>query len=259
MTTNNLDGKVVIVTGAGSGLGRGIAERLARGGAAVACCDLQEDTAAETSELIIKAGGRALALGFDVTNEVDTNAAVASVVHELGRLDGLVANAGIAGEGAAHELELGSWEKIVSVHLTGTFLTVRAALQHMRVQRSGSLVLQASAAGLIGLPNTPAYSAAKGGIIALARQLARDYAHLRIRVNAIAPGTVLTPLVRQAYDERFGDEVEAGLAARAATIPLGLGEPEDIANAAAFLISEESRWITGTVMPVDGGLSQLRE
>lgn len=258
MNTQDLDGKVVLVTGAGSGLGRSIAERLARGGAAVACCDLTEASATETSELITAAGGRAVAFGFDVTQEAATDVAVDAAVDRLGGLDAVVANAGIAGEGAAHELELAAWERIISVHLTGTFLTIRAALRHMVGRESGSIVLQASAAGLVGLPNTPAYSAAKSGIIGLARQVARDYAHLGIRANAIAPGTVLTPLVQQAYDERFGDDVEAGLAARAASIPLGLGRPDDIAAAAAFLVSDQARWITGTVMPVDGGLSQLR-
>lgn len=258
MDTQNLQEKIVLVTGAGSGLGRSIAERLARAGAAVACCDLGEESAAATAGLITAAGGRATSFGFDVTDEAGTDAAVDATVERFGRLDGVVANAGIAGEGAAHELELSAWERIVSIHLTGTFLTVRASLRHMRAQESGSIVLQASAAGLVGLPNTPAYSAAKSGIIGLARQLARDYAAAGIRVNAIAPGTVLTPLVQQAYEERFGDDVEAGLGARAASIPLGLGVPEDIANAAAFLLSEESRWMTGTVMAVDGGLSHLR-
>lgn len=258
MDVRNLDGTVVLVTGAGSGLGRSIAERAALGGASVACGDRSEESAAETAGLIAAAGGRAIALGFDVTDETGTDAAVDEAVARLGGLDGVVANAGIAGEGAAHELELASWNRIIAVHLTGTFLTVRAALRHMRPQRSGSIVLQASAAGLVGLPNTPAYSAAKAGIIGLARQVARDNAHLRIRANAIAPGTVLTPLVQQAYDERYGDEVEVGLAERAASIPLGLGVPDDIAQAAAFLLSQESRWITGTVVPVDGGLSQLR-
>jgi len=258
MDTQELAGKVALVTGAGSGLGRSIAERLARDGAAVACCDLVEESAAETSGLITAAGGRAIAFGFDVTDETATDAAVDEAVERLGGLDAVVANAGIAGEGRAHELSLAAWERIVSVHLTGTFLTVRAGLRHLIEREAGSIVLQASAAGLVGLPNTPAYSAAKAGIIGLARQVARDYAHLGIRVNAIAPGTVLTPLVRQAYDERFGDDVEAGLAARAASIPLGFGQPDDIAAAAAFLVSDQARWLTGTVVPVDGGLTQLR-
>ncbi|GAA1916558.1 SDR family NAD(P)-dependent oxidoreductase [Nocardioides hwasunensis] len=258
MSTQELAGKVALVTGAGSGLGRSIAERLARGGAAVACCDLSEDSARETSELITSAGGRSVALAFDVTDEAATDAAVDVAADRLGGLDAVVANAGIAGEGAARGLELASWERIIAVHLTGTFLTTRAALRHLVERPGGSIVMQASAAGLVGLPNTPAYSAAKSGIIGLARQVARDYAHLGIRINAIAPGTVLTPLVQQAYDERFGADVEAGLEARAASIPLGMGRPDDIAAAAAFLVSDEARWITGTVMPVDGGLSQLR-
>lgn len=258
MNAQDLDGRVALVTGAGSGLGRSIAQRLASRGAAVACCDLTEESATETSDLITAVGGRSVALAFDVTDEVATDAAVDDAVERLGGLDAVVANAGIAGEGTALDLDLAAWERVISVHLTGTFLTVRAALRHMVVRRSGSIVLQASAAGLVGLPNTPAYSAAKSGIIGLARQVARDYAHLGIRVNAIAPGTVLTPLVQQAYDERFGEDVEAGLAARAASIPLGMGRPDDIAAAAAFLVSDDARWITGTVMPVDGGLSQLR-
>jgi len=255
---NLLDGRVALVTGAGSGLGRGIAQTLARAGASVVCSDLDLAAVEQTAAAIEEAGGRARAVTCDVTSEEDCAAAVSSAVDGLGGLHVVVANAGVPGEGRVHEIDRAAWDRVVGVHLTGAFLTARAALPHLLAQRSGSIVLQASIAGLVGLPNIPAYAAAKGGVIALGRQMAREYASSGIRVNSIAPGPVMTPLVEQAFDQRHGDRSSEALAERAADVPLGrFGSIDDVAEAALYLASDRSRWVTGTVLPVDGGLTSL--
>lgn len=249
-----LGGKVALVTGAGSGLGRAIAEEYAAQGAAVLSSDRDADAVEQTVTTIRSAGGTAVAFAGDVISEDDCAAAVRLARDELGGLDVVVANAGISGEGKAHEISLDDWSRVITVNLTGAFLTVRAALPHLVSQGSGSIVLQASIGGLLGLPNIPAYAAAKGGVVALGRQLAREYAEHGIRVNVIAPGTILTPLVEEAYRSRHGDAMQEKLDERAAAIPLGrFGLPDDVTKAALYLGSDWSEWVTGTVMTVDGG------
>lgn len=253
-TGPTLDGKVALVTGAGSGLGRAIAAAYATHGAAVLCSDRDGSAVDQTVQDIRSAGGTAASHVGDVTSESDCVEAVRTAVDQLGGLHVVVANAGVPGEGRAHEISVDDWSRVISVNLTGAFLTVRAALPHLLHQGSGSIILQASIAGLIGLPNIPAYAAAKGGIVALGRQLAREYAAENIRVNVIAPGTILTPLVEQAYQDRYGAASEGKLAERRDAVPLGrLGLPEDVAMAALYLGSDWSGWVTGTVMTVDGG------
>lgn len=257
-TSLPLADKVALVTGAGSGLGRSIAEAFAGQGAAVLCSDRDAASVSGVVESIRSAGGTAVPAVADVTSEQDCAAVVEAAVTELGGLHVVVANAGIPGEGKAHEISVDDWSRVIGVNLTGAFLTVRAALPHLLAQGSGSIVLQASVAGLIGLPNIPAYAAAKGGVIALGRQLAREYAEHGVRVNVVAPGTVRTPLVEEAYRTRHGDAMEAELAGRAATIPLGrFGSTGDVANAALYLGSDASSWVTGTVLTVDGGTTSL--
>ena len=240
-TGPTLDGKVALVTGAGSGLGRAIAAAYATHGAAVLCSDRDGSAVDQTVQDIRSAGGTAASHVGDVTSESDCVEAVRTAVDQLGGLHVVVANAGVPGEGRAHEISVDDWSRVISVNLTGAFLTVRAALPHLLHQGSGSIILQASIAGLIGLPNIPAYAAAKGGIVALGRQLAREYAAENIRVNVIAPGTI-------------GAASEGKLAERRDAVPLGrLGLPEDVAMAALYLGSDWSGWVTGTVMTVDGG------
>lgn len=250
----SLAGRVAWVTGAGSGLGRAVAERFAAHGAAVLCSDRDAGPVARTVDAVRAAGGTAVAHVGDVTVLEDGEAAVRRAVEDLGGLDVVVANAGIPGEGRAHELSEADWARVIGVNLTGTFLTVRAALPHLMAQGSGSVVLQASIAGLIGLPNIAAYAAAKGGVVSLGRQLARDYAAHGIRVNVVAPGTIVTPLVEQAYRERHGDAMPEMLRRRAESVPLGrLGDVDDVAHAALYLASDWAGWVTGTVTTVDGG------
>jgi NAD(P)-dependent dehydrogenase (short-subunit alcohol dehydrogenase family) len=236
------------VTGAASGLGLASAARFAAEGARVVCVDLEEGAVQTAAEQV---GGGAIGVVADVTDAAALEAMVTRALNEFGTVDVLMANAGISGEGMAHELALERWHRVLAVNLTGVFLSVRALLPHFMERRGGSIVATASVAGLAGVPHLPAYAASKGGVIALVRQLAIEYAAWGIRVNAICPSTVPTPLVAEAYRER-GISMEA----RAKRFPLGrMGEPDDVANLALFLASDESSWITGGAHPVDGGMT----
>jgi NAD(P)-dependent dehydrogenase (short-subunit alcohol dehydrogenase family) len=245
-----LAGKVALVTGAASGLGRASAFRFASEGASVACVDLAAPEAPP--------GG--LGLAADVTDEASIQAAVAATIDRFGRVDVLYANAGVPGAGQVHETSLAEWRRVIDVNLTGVFLTARAVLGDMLARGAGSILLQASVGGITGVRGIAAYSASKGGVAALAQQMAADYSERGIRVNAICPATILTPLVEAVYRERAGSEAEAqaDLADRARDFPLGrMGGVEDVANLALFLASDEAKWITGAVYPVDGGATAV--
>ncbi len=261
--TGRLQGKRAIVTGAGSGIGRAAAKLFAAEGAQVMCADINGDAAAATAAEI---GGSAVSQRVDVTQPEHCRAMTDGAVAAFGGLDAVYANAGVDGPGRAGDLSVEEWNRVIGVNLTGKWLAVKFALPHLVEAGGGSLVLQASVGGVIGVPGIAAYAAAKSGVIGLARQMAVDYGPDNIRVNAICPGTVPTPLVRATYEKRGGFSATATVSAdatidemiEAAVIrhPIGrLGTTADIAQLALHLASDESSWTTGAAIVIDGGMS----
>ena len=242
-------GRVVVVTGGGSGLGRHMARRFADEGAAVVVADVAEEAAGEVADEISEAHGRALAYGADVAAAEQVEAMVMTASQELGPVDVLVNNAAKATDRDFLDLDEEQWETDVSIALKGSFLCCRAVLPGM-IHRGSGVILNVSSVNALGYYGNEAYSAAKAGILSLTRSLAVRYGPAGVRANAIAPGTLKTP----AWEERRSRDPEV-FERVAAWCPLGrVGEPEDVANAALFLASDEASWITGAVLPVDGGL-----
>lgn len=239
-----LEGKIIAVTGGGSGIGRASAVIAAREGAYVVVLDQVAESAAAVVDEISGAGGNARA----ETCHVADSASVERAFSSIERLDGLVNSAGIARRFPLGDQDEEGWRAVIDVNLTGLYLTSRAALA--RMQGGASIVHISSGVALIGFRNRAAYTATKGAIVALTRNMALDYAGRGIRVNCVCPGFARTGLTRGLFaDAEKRARIEA-------MHPLGrMGEPEDIANAVLFLLSEEASWITGIALPVDGGLS----
>jgi NAD(P)-dependent dehydrogenase (short-subunit alcohol dehydrogenase family) len=260
---SRLSGKVAVITGAGSGIGEAAALMFAAEGAAVAVVDRDEVAAERVARQIEGLGGRAVAVVADVTNQDDTERMVGEAA-KLGTVTVLYANAGIAGPGMAGNVTLEEWQTVIAVNLTGVWLSCRAVLPHMIAASGGSIINQASVGGLIGVPGIASYAAAKAGVIGLTRQMAVDYGPYAIRVNAICPGTIPTPLVERTWAQGAGlaaaapqGEAYQELLVRAqARFPLGrLGTVNEVAALALHLASDESGWTTGTAIPVDGGMT----
>lgn len=252
--------RTAIVTGAGSGIGRAVAARLAFDGFAVLCADLNEVAAQETAAELTRTGYPAHAIRTDITDETAVAEMVAHAMEWTGRVDTCIANAGAMIEGDILSLSLQDWNRALQVNATGAFLTARAALPHLLVQ-GGTLVFTASTVGLSGMKGVAAYSAAKGAVVALTRQLAADYAARGVRVNAVAPGAVRTPLSESQFRARAADEAEFQtlLAQVIGRYPISRwGTPQEIAEVVLFLATERSAWMTGQIIPVDGGLLELR-
>jgi NAD(P)-dependent dehydrogenase (short-subunit alcohol dehydrogenase family) len=259
--SGRLNGKCVVVTGAGSGFGRASSLRFALEGARLVCTDIDGWAAEATAAQVRSEGGSAMALRADITSEADCEATVRAALEQYGTVDGLYANAGIEGAGRAGECSVDHWRRVIDIDLTGSWLSAKAVLPVMRKQRRGSIVLTASVAGLVGFPNQAPYAAAKGGVIALARQLTADYAGEGIRVNAICPGTVLTPLVERHYENRArleGADAQALMKQTTERYPVGrFGAVDEIVGLALFLLSDESSYVFGTASAVDGGLAAV--
>ena len=246
-----LEGKRAIVTGAGAGIGEAIAIRLSGEGARVALADLDEGAAERVAG---KLDAKTLARGTDVTRAEEVEALVQSVVERWGGLDVMVNNAGVGVAGTTPETSEEDWERLMAVNLKGTFLGIKYAIPAMRDSGGGSIVNISSVAALVGIPDRAAYSATKGGILALTKAAAIDHVGEGVRVNCIAPGTVDTPWVGRitaGYDDP--EEARARMEARQ---PHGrFVTPEEIAAMAAYLASDESASCIGACMVVDGGVT----
>jgi NAD(P)-dependent dehydrogenase (short-subunit alcohol dehydrogenase family) len=242
-------GKVALVAGAGGGIGGAGAEALASEGAAVFCIDSDGAAAEATAARIRAAGGRSAASAIDVRDRTAVDAVIAAVVREFGRLDIVLESAGIAHRLDFLDLDAETWDRVIAVNLTGTFHVGQAAARQMvKQQGGGSIINVTSQLAEVARPERAAYVASKGGARSLTYAMAVDLAAHGIRVNAIAPGPTLTGLTRANYAD------PAVRRATEAIIPLGrLGQPDDLVGAMLFLASDESRWVTGSTVTVDGG------
>jgi 3(or 17)beta-hydroxysteroid dehydrogenase len=250
---NRVKNKVALVTGAALGLGRASALMLAREGARVIVSDVLEQEGAETADAILAAGGEAMFLTHDVANDSDWRHVVTTTVKRFGGFDILVNNAGIALAGNVENTTLEDWRRLMSINLDGVFLGVKHAIEPMK-KKGGSIINLSSIEGLIGDPNLAAYDASKGGVRLLTKSAALHCARAgyNIRVNSIHPGYIWTPMVEN-YVNAQADPVKAKQDI-AALHPVGhLGEPNDIAYGVIYLASEESKFVTGAELVIDGG------
>jgi 2-keto-3-deoxy-L-fuconate dehydrogenase len=251
-----LDGKVALVTGAGSGIGESIARLFASQGATVLVADVRGEAAEAVSAAIHEAGGIARAWQLDVADEAQVTARFQEVRESYGRFDILVNNAGVSHVGNVLETTVEEWDRVMRVNALGVFLCAREAVRQMLAQEpaGGVIVNMASAAGMIGVERRFPYSTSKGAVISMTRSIAIDYVTQGIRCNAICPGTVQTPFVEGYLARNFAgheEEVRQQLHARQ---PLGrMGQPDEIATAALYLAADESSFVTGSLLVIDGG------
>ena len=241
-----VQGKVAFITGAGSGIGRATARVLAQGGADVVVCDINLAGAETTAQELVSLGRRALALQVDVTNLAEVEAAANKAQSELGTLDILLSNAGIAEQVAFPEMTEAQWDRMFNVHLNGTYNCFRAVLPGMRERRWGRLISTSSMGAFTGGVKLSHYCAAKAGIAGLTIAMASELVRTGIPVNAVAPGVIDTPMVQES-PTRWVERMTK-------TIPMRrLGQPEDIAYAVAYIASEEAGFLTGQILSPNGG------
>lgn len=245
-----LEGKSAIITGASSGIGRATAKIFAREGAKLLLADIVEDGGNETLQIVKNLGAEALFIKTDVAKSQDVDAMVAKAVEVYGRLDCAFNNAGVGGRGAlTHEYTEEQWNKVIAVNLTGVWLCMKAEIIQMLKQGSGSIVNTSSIMGLTGAVRVPAYTAAKHGVAGLTKAAALEYAKQGIRINAVCPAPIYTPMLMSAFEKR--PDIEERYAR---SEPMKrIGQPEEVGEAVAWLCSDRASYMTGHPMPVDGG------
>ena len=250
-----LDGKVCLITGAGSGIGQASALLFASEGAQVIVADVDDRGARATVASIRKAGGRASAEHVDVTVEPETISLAGRVARRLKRIDVLFNNAGISGVGDILETDPGLFDRVMTVNVRGVYLMSRAVVPLMIKQRSGSIINMSSCIAEIGLARRVSYAASKGAVLAMTKSMQVDLAQNGIRVNALLPGTILTPFVERYLKESYVDPEEGLASIRKRQITTELGRPQDVAAAALYLASDESRFVMAAGIVVDGGVT----
>jgi 3-oxoacyl-[acyl-carrier protein] reductase len=242
-----LEGKTAVVTGAARGIGKCIAEALAKAGADLALCDLEEEWLAETSEAVGRLGRQAQCVAVDVGDADGVDSAVARILERFGRIDILVNNAGITRDGLLVRMSEKDWDAVLSVNLKGAFLFTKAVARPMMKQRGGAIVNIASIIGLIGNAGQCNYAASKAGLIALTKSAAKELASRNVRVNAVAPGFIQSKMTEVLAEDLRNKMLEA--------IPMKrLGTAEDVAGVVLFLAGEASGYMTGQVVTVSGGM-----
>jgi 3-oxoacyl-[acyl-carrier protein] reductase len=242
-----LIGKVALVTGAAQGIGKAIALLLARNGADIVVSDINLEKAEETAKEIGSIGPKAMAFKVDVANLNEVERMMEAILDKFGKIDILVNNAGITRDKLILRMTEEDWDAVLNVNLKGTFHCTKVVVRHMAKQRGGKIVSIASVVGEMGNAGQVNYAASKAGVIGLTKTIAREFAQRRINVNAIAPGYIETPMT-EVLPEKVKEELKR-------LIPMErLGKPEDVAEAVLFLVSEESNYITGQVLNVNGGI-----
>jgi NAD(P)-dependent dehydrogenase (short-subunit alcohol dehydrogenase family) len=253
-----LGGRVAIVTGAASGIGRASSLAFAREGAQVIAADLDEQGGKETVARILDQGYEAFFIRTDVTSEMEAKRMVEETIHRWGRIDILFNNAGIVLVKSLEETTEAEWDRVMSVNVKGAFLATKHVVPHMRRNGGGAILNTGSIASFTGQVGTPVYTASKGAIALLTKSLALDFGRDRIRVNCLCPGITDTPMLREHLGH--GAEGEARIRARLSRVPLGeILKPEDVARAALYMVSDDSLGITGVLHVVDGGLLAAAE
>jgi NAD(P)-dependent dehydrogenase (short-subunit alcohol dehydrogenase family) len=246
-----LTDKTILVTGGSTGIGRATARILSAEGATVIIADLQDDEGAITVEMIGQAGGQAEYHHVDVGDYDQVSALVATLVERYGVLDGAFNNAGIEGPTAKIlDVPMAEWDRVIRVNLTGVFICMKCEIEQMVAQdRGGSIVSTASAAGLIGIPGAAGYNASKHGVVGLTKTVALEYASRNIRVNAVCPGFIETPMLDRVTDAsvKIRDQLIGAVPMRR------VAQPSEIGDAVAWLMSDKSTYVTGVALPVDGG------
>lgn len=244
---NNLENKTSIITGGAQGIGLALAEMFAENGSNISICDIDENALKTAQKTIEKYGVKVFVKKADISKADECQAFVKDTIENLGDIDVLVNNAGVTRDNLTVRMSEQDWDLVININLKGAFLMSKAVLTHMMKQRKGSVVNISSVVGQMGNAGQANYSASKSGLIGLTKSLAREFAGRNVRVNAIAPG-----FVRTAMTDKLKDDVKEKLLA---TIPLKrFAEPQDIAKAALFLASEQSSYITGQVLAINGGL-----
>jgi NAD(P)-dependent dehydrogenase (short-subunit alcohol dehydrogenase family) len=249
-----LKNKVTLITGAASGIGKSTALLFAQEGAAVIVNDLDELKGEETVREIREAGGHARFIQADVTHPDSVKAMVEKTIAEFHRIDVLFNNAGISGVGALHEIEPDAWDRIMSINVKGVYLPSKYVVPYMMECKSGSIINMSSCVAEIGLARRASYAATKGAVLALTKSMQVDYAAYNIRVNALLPGTIFTPFVENYLKTSYDDPAAAIEALKQRQLSGELGKSEDVAQAALFLASDESKFMMGSPLYIDGGV-----